>query len=219
MANGERAVPAEPGGAGWFERMRRSRLGLALATVAVLVTAVAGVTDSLNTIGVWLNLRPDALDVSGSGEKEKFSRELVRSIWEQLYWSRKVLDLHAQVPPADPAERDKAWDRYRTIVDDWNRDLMVNVMSLQQYYGSAKRAMFERDIQPNFQEIDSCLAAIAGRRTTARWRCASDRATPSALDRFIEKFSKSLYCFATGLPELNESGGCAEKPRESPTGK
>jgi len=199
--------------------MRRSRLGLTAATLAVFLTAIAGVTDSINTIGIWLHLRPDALDVSEGSEKENFSREIIRSIWEQLYWSRKVLDLETQRPPVDPAERDRAWTRYQSIVDQWNRDLMVNILSLQQYYGSARRTIFEREIQPKFREIDACLAVISGRRATGRWKCASDHAVPTALNGFIDRFANRLYCFASGLPDAMDAGGCPESPMEAPTGR
>ena len=58
-------------------------------------------------------------------------------------------------------EQDKEWERYTTALLDWNRDLMFNILSLQQHYGTAKRNEFEYAIQPQFVKLHFCLGSLA----------------------------------------------------------
>jgi hypothetical protein len=51
---------------------------------------------------------------------------------------------------------------------EWNRNFMVNILSLDQYY-KTKRSEFEHLLQPRFVLIDRCLRAI--RRSSANDGC------------------------------------------------
>lgn len=195
---------SQPREAEWFSFIKGSKFGLTLAAAVVILTGLASFTDSADRVMVWTGLKPDQLQLAEAGEKEKFSRELTRTIWQRLHQSRRALSLLTS-PNAPTTEKERQWERYQTVVDDWNRDLMVNIILLNQYYGRTKRNQFENAIQRDFATINRCLALI--RRPVNGKHCAQEMdVEPERLEAFIDVFNSRLYCYVSGLPQREDVG-------------
>lgn len=138
-----------------------------------------------------------------AGEKEKFSRDLTKAIWYRLYMTRKILIAQTKTNVTD-AEKEKAWDHYQTMLDDWNRDLMVNILSLSRFYGRTKSVQFEHLIQTRFVAINECLELI--RRPVGETFCmARYNQDLRGLERYIDDLDAKLYCYVSGLPNSDKN--------------
>ncbi|WP_375304418.1 hypothetical protein WI560_19205 [Bradyrhizobium sp. A11] len=183
----------------WLANWGRSRIGLSLTAVAALVASLAAFSESTDKIAIWVGLKPDSLQIAQDGERAKFSRDLARSMWFRLFLSRKVL--LAAEGELTSLERNKLFEQYDQMLSDWNRDLMVNIMSLAQYYDKEKARQFERQVQPSFVWLNKCLDDIK-RSKTLRDECefTADPGTRKVA-AFIDDLNAKLYCFMTGLPQ------------------
>jgi hypothetical protein len=179
-------------------RLRSSRLGLVAIVLAGVLGGIASTTEAVDKIAIWVGIRPNALQLARDHEKAQFSRELTKAAWSRLFLMRRYL-LGAKNNYGE-AQREKEWERYLTALDEWNRDLMVNILSLQQLYGTSKRREFEERIQPAFGHLHDCLEAL--RHPSSDWQCPlSATRDIAAIEKGMDRLNAQLYCFVSGLPE------------------
>jgi hypothetical protein len=158
--------------------------------------------------------------VARDDERARFSRDLTRAMWHRWFTMNRYLStIEAGFPGLD---QDRAWDRYATVFEEWNRDLMVNILSLEQYYqGTLKRDQFENRIQPMFRRLHACLQGLRRPETATKCcpypepkarECEQSSTPPTRdLDRIrieMGRLNQDLYCFATGLPRNDVSTPC-----------
>jgi hypothetical protein len=182
----------------WIERIRHSRFGLTLAAFAVLIAGVASTTEAVDKIAIWLRIKPNALQLAKDDERARFSRELTKAAWHRMF----VMQRYASTVKNDytEIERNREWDRYVAILLEWNRDLMVNILSLEQHYGADKRNEFEYGIQPRFGQLHSCLVVL--HRPSPGIQCSlSPTADIEAIEGGFAQLNNELYCFVSGLPD------------------
>jgi hypothetical protein len=100
-------------------------------------------------------------------------------------------------------DQDRAWERYAAIFEEWNRDLMVNILSLEQHYhGYGKREQFEKVVLPTFTTIHKCLEGL--RRPTTTIDCELSKTRDiDVINQALERLNQDLYCFVFGLPDPN----------------
>jgi hypothetical protein len=92
------------------------------------------------------------------------------------------------------------WERYATVFEEWNRDLMVNILILQQQYGTTKRDQFENIIQPGFSSVHECLEGVRRPSTTIACPLSATHDI-KVINGSLDRLNQDLYCFVTGLPE------------------
>ncbi|WP_205215805.1 hypothetical protein, partial [Azospirillum brasilense] len=106
-------------------------------------------------------------------------------------------------------DRKDTWDNYIKILDEWNSDLMINIMLIDKYYGTDKRRFFEETIQPQFGELHSCMNRLHYRDIYEKKNMSScgfsQQNDGSAVQNAVEfrkrmdKLNVDLYCFVSGL--------------------
>jgi hypothetical protein len=98
-------------------------------------------------------------------------------------------------------DQDRAWERYAAIFEEWNRDLMVNILSLEQHYHRyGKREQFENVILPAFTTIHKCLEGL--RRPTTTIDCEISKTRDiNVINKALERLNQDLYYFVFGLPD------------------
>src|SRR5919197_4333395 len=140
----------------WFRRIQRSPWAITILAVGAVLTGLAAWTQAIDTLLIFTGIKPNALQLTRDDERARFSRDLTRAAWYRLSAMRRyVSTVEAGYPAVD---QDRAWERYAAIFEEWNRDLMVNILSLEQHYqGYGKREEFERVILPSFTTIHGCL--------------------------------------------------------------
>lgn len=179
-------------------RLRNSRLALAAVAIAGVLGGIASTTEAVDKITIWVGLKPNALQLARDHEKTQFSRDLTRAAWGRLFLMRRYLT-GAQNNFSD-AQREKEWERYSNALDEWNRDLMVNILLLQQLYGASKRKEFEERIQPAFGDLHRCLESL--RHPSADLQCPLSASKDlAAIEKAINRLNAQLYCFVSGLPD------------------
>jgi hypothetical protein len=188
----------------WFKRIKQSSLGVTIAAVAGLLVGMAATTDSIDKLSVWVGLKPNALQLAKESEKAQFSRDLTRLAWQRMFSMRRyVLALKENY---SEGERSKEWEKYLSVLEIWNRELMVNILSLDQYYGSSKRDEFEGVIQPAFGQLHYCIESL--RYPGAKVECkVSASKDVSAIEGAIDKLNGQLYRFVSGLPNKESKSG------------
>jgi hypothetical protein len=176
-------------------------MGLTIAALVGLLAGIATTTEAVDKILIWVGLKPNALQLAKDDERARFSRELAKAAWNRLFVMQRYVSAVKQNYPQ--IEQDKEWERYIAALLDWNRDLMFNILSLQQYYGTAKRNEFEYGIQPQFGQLHSCLAIL--RRPSPKVRCPlSETNDIAVIESGFETLNNDLYCFVSGLPDKNQ---------------
>ena len=144
--------------ASWFRALRRSWLGLTIASIAVIFVGFANLTDAIDKALVFFHLKPDALDLARDDERSRFARELMRLAWQRLATMNKYRVMVEREYPQ--SEQDTAWQQYAAVFDEWNRDLMANIIGLEQEYNQGKSSQFENRIQPAFTQLHDCIQGM-----------------------------------------------------------
>jgi hypothetical protein len=172
---------------------------LAVVAVGAVLTAIATWTESVDRLLVFTGVKPNSLELVRGDERARFSRELTRAAWHRLFaMQRYVSTVEAGYSTLD---QDRAWERYAEIFEEWNRDLMVNILFLEQYYrAQGKRDQFETAIQPAFARIHACLEGLRRPKTTIVCTL-SETHDIKIINQALEQLNRDLYCFVTGLPE------------------
>lgn len=182
----------------WLSRIKSTRIGLTVTAVAGLLIAAAATTDATDKLLIWTHIEPDALQLAENNARGQFSRDLTQSAWRRLFWMRRLV-LAAEAKFTDQ-EKNEIWASYLKSLEEWNSNLMINILSLQRYYGSARRQLFERKIQHDFGEIHYCLEALRHPAGTMSCKLSTDR-DPKAIEGAIDRLNSVLYCFVSGLPD------------------
>jgi hypothetical protein len=194
-------VKSEPN---WLDRLRASPMGLAATAVAAVLVGAAATTEAADKLMILSGFKPNALQVSEEDARGRFSRDLTRSAWRRLFWTRRVLlSAEAEFPEQ---EKNDIWASYMKAVDDWNSDLMVNIIQLQRYYGPEKRGQLEGGIQLQFGRIHYCLEALRHPEGKVKCQLSANRDL-KAYEAAVDRLNADLYCFASGLPEKNAPPG------------
>ncbi len=181
----------------WLSKFQRSPFVLTLAALAGLVVGIASATEAVDKIAIWVGLKPNALQLARDDERARFSRELTRAAWHRLFSMRRYV-LAAKGGYAEE-DREKEWSVYSTVLGEWNRDLMVNILSLEQHYGSAKRDEFEQSIQREFGRLHYCIEGL--RRPASDLRCELSATRDIAvIEHGLDLLNRQLYGFVSGLP-------------------
>jgi hypothetical protein len=189
----------------WFRRLRRSPWGLTIAAIGGILTGFAAATTAFGNLAEFVGLKQsaqqNALMVARDDERARFSRDLTRAAWHRYSaMNRYVSTVEAGYSAAD---QDRAWERYAAVFEEWNRDLMVNILSLEQHYpGTAKRDQFENVIQPAFGRLHECLEGLRRPTTTIICKLSSTRDI-QVINKELTRLNQDLYCFVTGLPNAN----------------
>jgi hypothetical protein len=183
----------------WFHHLRRSPWVLTIVAVGAILTGLAAWTQAIDTLLLFTGVKPNALQLARDDERARFSRDLTRAAWHRLSAMRRyVSTVEAGYPALD---QDRAWERYAAIFEEWNRDLMVNILSLEQHYhGYGKREQFEKVVLPTFATIHQCLEGL--RRPTTTIDCELSKTRDiDVINQALERLNQDLYCFVFGLPD------------------
>ena len=187
-------------GSALVSRAASSPLGLTAIALAIIVVGLGNFTDALDKLLVFLHVKPDALEIAHDDERSRFSRDLMRLAWYRLAAMNKYRVMVEKTYPQ--SEQDSAWQQYATVFDEWNQNLMVNIVGLQQNYNEAKSSQFESSIQSAFTTYHNCLQGV--RHPNDNIACAvSPTHDPRQLELFSKWINYNLYCFVVGLPRRN----------------
>jgi hypothetical protein len=190
----------------WFRRLERSPWGLTIAALGGILTGLAASTAAIDNLLTFTGLKhseqQNALMVARDDERARFSRDLTRAVWHRWFaMNRYVSTVEAGYSAPD---QDGAWDRYATVFEEWNRDLMVNILSLEQHYqGTPKRDEFENRIQPAFGRLHACLEGLRRPKTTITCKLSPTRDI-AVISEELKRLNRDLYCFVTGLPRKDD---------------
>jgi hypothetical protein len=176
----------------WYAKLRRSSLGLSVAALAGILIGVSATTDAVDKISIWVGLKKNALDLARDNDRSRFSRDLTKAAWGRLFAMQRVV--YAVENNFSDDERTREWNAYTAVLRNWNRDLMVNILLLQQFYGTEKRNEFENIIQPQFGKINSCLEGL-------KHPSSSPACKLSDIKSALKYLNEQLYCFVSGLPK------------------
>jgi hypothetical protein len=185
----------------WIEQLMNSKIAFSLGAIAVFLTWLLSTVDTVDKLLVAVHLREPHLAVTESDKRSEFSRAFIRSAWLRLYLMRRVLMV--QIPGYPQTAKDKEWDSYKVALDNWNADLMINILSFQQFYGDGKRYEFENILQPTFAGIHYCLESVNS--PELKLPCEiSNPPDPAKLRKALDLLNVNLYCFASGLDEKGQ---------------
>ena len=201
--------------------VRRSRWAVLLVALVGIATATAPVMDLWDKAEVFFELKPDSLHMARDTAKGSFSRELMQTAWGRLFWMRQFA---SSVEDDLPTEAQiTSWDKYVEALDHWNKDLMVNIMTLREYYDDDKAKDFEFDIQSRFAQANICMRRIRFRadyekRSDATCVFGNKRGGSAIenihqLNRSLDELNEKLFCFTSGL---TTRGQWCSKPGVSP---
>ncbi|WP_188261985.1 hypothetical protein [Azospirillum tabaci] len=189
---------------------QKPEIAAVVAISGLIVAAVSfgkDVLDLADKAQVQLGLKPDSLQIANEDAKGKFSRELTRSAWRRMFWMRRYgLAVEDGLPTQD---RKDTWESYLKVLDEWNADLMVNIMLINKYYGLEKRRFFEQKIQPQFGELHSCInrlhyKEIYEKKNSSTCKFSgqnSEEEIQNAVEfrKRLDSLNIDLYCFVSGL--------------------
>lgn len=205
---GETASEPEPTSK-WRKLLSAAERSWPIVLLGVLVAVFGGykeISEGAKEILVALHLKPDALELAQDTARSQFSDNLARTAWKRLFWTRRYLTaVELSLSETDQTE---IWKGYIASVEDWNDNLMVNIMGLRHYYSEEKKSAFEIGILPMENSIHSCLLRIrypSAYSKNGRNQCTfpgSQRSTTANIDIIGQEndaLNSQLYCFVAGL--------------------
>lgn len=187
----------------WLRSLKGSTLGLSVTAIAGILIGAAATTDAVDKLLIWGGLKPNALELAQDDARGRFSRDITRAAWRRLFLMRRLLLAFRSDFLED--EKDEIWRSYLKSLEEWNSDLMVNILSLQRYYGTEKRDQFERQIQGQFGRIHNCLESLRHPEGKVACRISPTRDLNS-IAAAIDRLNASLYLFVSGLPDKTGAG-------------
>jgi hypothetical protein len=201
--------------ADWVRKIRHSNWGLSLIAIALVITNLGNVFEGADKIVHFVWKKPDAaLEIYRADEVTRFSRELTRLFYSRLLATRRYLTYVQRDYPPD--QQSKAWERYAAVFEDWNREIMVNILGLQQIYGTQKRNQFESILQHKFRIVHSCLENI--HRHGMKPQCVSPEdydinydVDKIGVQKAIDFLDSDIYFFVTGLHKQEEEPNTLSK--------
>jgi hypothetical protein len=183
-------------------RIRTSSIGIFFAFLVGAIVALASTFDAADRLLVRFKIVPDALQLGHEDARSKFSRDLLRAAWGRWFLMQRYIS--AVEVELSSEDKSKIWVRYLEARDEWNRDLMVNILSIGQFYGADKRELFEGPIQSAFGSIHLCLASLHYDRPSISCAISTSR-NVKEINRAHERLNRLLYCFATGLSDRDKA--------------
>jgi len=103
-------------------------------------------------------LKSPAMRLAENTARSNFSDNLTRMAWRRMHWgalaAKRVLD------EASLADIDSAWSAYINATADWNAEVMIFIVGLDNYYGPKRRQYFEDSILPLFVKFDGALGKV-----------------------------------------------------------
>lgn len=135
-------------------------VGAVLATSLDLADKIFKITDRL----AWT--RSEQIVLAKDSAKSRFSEGLIRAAWKRIFlaeiFARRVSDAASSslYYSHSGAEIDDAWKAYIVTLTEWNSDLMINIVGLQEYYDAFKSTDFEGQIQGQFIILDGLLREL-----------------------------------------------------------
>lgn len=190
---------AKPDQESWIDRARHSNFVVTALAIVAVITYIGTATDAFEKFAVMIGLRADALQVAADKDaRAHFSRELSRAAWYRVWLMYRYVALVKE--KNSDADKERVWSKYTEVLEDWNRDLLVNDLSLKQYYGDRKRNELMRRIQPQFASLHRCLEVL--RTPTSSFSCSiSPDKDIAAIEKALHRLQHDIYCFATAFPE------------------
>lgn len=186
-------------------------LGIALfgALSFSIVDNVGKVFDVWEKTQIAFGWKADSLDIARADEKERFTRELLQLAYRRVHAIRDYTDL--AIAGRGAPELDEAWRAYQAARGEWNQRLVVNVLGVEKWYGTAKSRVLEDDIEALFEQTYWCMndlrffgnkdlddVASSCKRSTASGGAPTD--TSAILLRSLtNQLLRRLYCFAAGI--------------------
>jgi hypothetical protein len=159
--------PAQTSAQLWLDRAKTSSIalvaglvGAVLATSLDLADKIFKITDRL----AWT--RSEQIVLAKDSAKSRFSEGLIRAAWKRIFlaeiFARRVSDAASSslYYSHSGAEIDDAWKAYIVTLTEWNSDLMINIVGLQEYYDAFKSTDFEGQIQGQFIILDGLLREL-----------------------------------------------------------
>jgi hypothetical protein len=179
----------------WINRLKNHKILAAVLFIGIAIIALASFTDAIDKLLVFTKLKPDALTLARDSARDEFSRQLTRSAWKRLYWSRVYLTRTKLGAPLQ--EREEAWRKLLEAAEDWNANSMINIDGLDYYYGAKKSEQFELSIQPKFDTITTSIRTI-------RYAMIQKGENPSEaeiqrINDLIDSLNVELYVFVRGF--------------------
>lgn len=202
----------------WRPRIRDLGMAILGAISFSIVDNIGKAFDVWDKAQIAFGWKADSLDIARAEEKERFTRDLLQLAYRRVHAIRDYTDLAIAGRPT--AELDEAWRTYQTARGDWDQRLMVNVLGVEKWYGTAKSRLLEDEIDPLFVQTYWCMndlrffgnkdladVAPSCRLSTVSGGAPSD--TSAVLLRTVtNQLLRRLYCFAAGIQaELPSSLG------------
>ena len=179
----------------WISRLKNHKIFSAVLFIGIAVIALASFTDAVDKILVFAKLKADALTLARDSARDEFSRQLTRSAWKRLYWSRVYLTRTKLGAPLQ--EREEAWRKLLEAAEDWNVNSMIDIDGLAFYYGAQKSEQFELSIQPKFDTIGTSIRSI--RYATIQKGEEPSEAEIQRINDLIDSLNVELYVFVRGF--------------------
>ena len=199
----------------WLRNVSLAGLFVGILLILTMATNAVSVARLIKTMTDFLAFsQHPALRVAEQTAKSDFSDRLTRMAWRRLYWARIFGQRIVDEAPLN--EINDAWVRSIEATADWNAEVMIFIVGLQQHYTLKKSRYFEFTILPAFERLDTALRAIrlsdAMRKTrssqpmTDADRAAVKKLFGDVLDRH-QNLNLLLYefarCFKPDNPEVN----------------
>jgi hypothetical protein len=196
----------------WMSTLRRSWPVAILVTLVAVFAGIKDISEGYEKLLVTLHLKPAALDRAQDTARGQFSDNLTRAAWKRLFWTRRYASsIEFKMSEADIAE---IWEGYMAAVEEWNDNIMVNILGLRHYYGNMKRIEFEDGIVPFVNSIHECILKM---RFPAAYKDETNRLckfprydnplppNTQAILGAVNSLNSQLYCFVTWLDTKGES--------------
>ena len=177
-----------------IRRLKNTR-AVAIAIVAgTAIGFVAQSTESIDKILVALKYRPDALSLTRESQRDELSRQFTQPAWRRLFWMRNYLARVARGVTKE--EQDFAWAKHVEASEEWTSRTMVCLEALDHFYGEARAACFESQLQPKFNRAGSTLADF---RYSPPSQPDARAAGIKTLNETIDDLNLDLYAFVRGF--------------------
>jgi len=139
-----------------LDQIKRSSVFLILGFLLAGVLFSGELARSIKDLRDLVTDSSDALVVSESDSQARVTRDLTETAWRRLYWSRNFLArINRQ---AVASEIHEAWANLLKSSEEMAAKTMVYSITLGQYYGLERRAVFENEIQIDFNKLGESLA-------------------------------------------------------------
>jgi hypothetical protein len=160
------------------------------------VLAAGSLADAFGKIEVFLGLKPDALEIADRNFKHEFSRDFTVLAWRRMYWMSNFIE-NTRLG-ADEERLDEVWDGYLAVLEEWNAQLMKNILLIQQYYGEERRNEFEYKIQVMFGRAHGCLVALrTGTDGSAGGACGPGADGIATARDMLSEINNEMYFFVS----------------------